>query len=89
MLFLQMKRGEYLTIGEDIVIQAFPDSGSSLRLAITAPKEVTILRGEVLERNGEERPQCLLDPNVKKGKKGRTPQKVRDTFPERNLVSSG
>ncbi|WP_161843877.1 carbon storage regulator [Pseudoflavonifractor sp. 524-17] len=45
MLFLQMKEGEYLTIGEDIVIQVFPDSSTTARLGIKAPKEITILRG--------------------------------------------
>ena len=59
MLSLQLKDGEYLTIGEDIVIQVF--ANSTIRLAIQAPREVPIVRGEVLERSGEERPQCLLD----------------------------
>lgn len=61
MLFLQMKEGEYLTIGEEIVIQVFPDSSTSARLAIKAPKELAILRGEVRERNGGQRPKGLVD----------------------------
>ena len=62
MLFLQMKEGEYLTIGEDIVIQVFPDSSTTARLGIKAPKEITILRGEVRERNGCRRPNGLVGP---------------------------
>lgn len=59
MLSLQLKDGEYLTIGEDIVIQVF--TNSTIKLAIQAPKELTVLRGEVLERSGEERPACVVD----------------------------
>ena len=61
MLSLMLKEGEYLTIGEDIVIQVFPDSSTSARLAIKAPKELTVLRGEVRERNGAQRPKGLVD----------------------------
>ena len=64
MLSLQLKDGEYLTIGEDIVIQVF--ANSTIKLAIQAPREVPILRGEVLERNGEERPSCVVDINAPK-----------------------
>ena len=44
MLFLRLKSGEYLTIGEDIAIQVFPESGAAVRVAINAPKDVDILR---------------------------------------------
>ena len=64
MLSLQLKDGEYLTIGEDIVIQVF--TNSTIRVAVQAPRNMTVLRGEVLERNGEERPECLFDQNDKK-----------------------
>ena len=62
MLSLMLKEGEYLTIGEDIVVQAFPDSKSRVRLAIKAPKDVTILRGDVRERAGARRPDGLVGP---------------------------
>ena len=68
MLSLHLKDGEYLTIGEDIVIQVF--TTSTVRVAVQAPKEKTILRGEVLERNGEVRPDCL------RGSAKRSPQTV-------------
>ena len=64
MLALNLKDGEYLTIGEDIVIQVF--TSSTIRVSVNAPKDKTILRGEVLERIGEERPGCLLDPGAKR-----------------------
>ena len=66
MLSLQLKDGEYLTIGEDIVIQVF--TNSPVKLFVTAPKDKAILRGEVLERNGEERPDCVFDtPEISLG----------------------
>ena len=61
MLSLMLKEGEYLTIGEDVVVQAFPDSKSRVRLAISAPKDVTILRGDLRERGGAERPDCVRE----------------------------
>ena len=60
MLSLMLKEGEYLTIGEDIVVQVFPDSKSRVRLAIKAPKDVAILRGDLRERTGAKRPEGLV-----------------------------
>lgn len=59
MLSLMLKEGEYLTIGEDIVVQVFPDSKSRTRLSISAPKDVIILRGDLREKGGAERPECV------------------------------
>ena len=59
MLSLQLKSGEYITIGEDIAVQIFEQSGSSFRVAVKAPRELPILRGEVHERAGN-RPDGLL-----------------------------
>ena len=58
MLSLQLKSGEYITIGDDIVVQIFEQPGSSFRVAVKAPRELTILRGEVHERSGD-RPDGL------------------------------
>ena len=60
MLFLQLKSGEYLTIGEDIAVQVFRDGSERIRVAVKAPRSVTILRGEVWEQNGEDRPDGLI-----------------------------
>ena len=64
MLSLQLKSGEYLTIGNDIAVQVF-QNGPTLRVAVKAPREVPILRGEVLERNGEGRPEGLRQKRPK------------------------
>ena len=60
MLLLQMRPGEYLTIGEDIAVQVFHGPGTRIRVAVKAPKDIAILRGEVRERNGEARPEGLI-----------------------------
>ena len=64
MLFLQLKSGEYLTIGDDIAIQVFQGSGAYVRVGVNAPKNMTVLRGEVRERTRAERPEGLVDPPV-------------------------
>lgn len=58
MLSLQLKDGEYITIGDDIVVQIFRD-GPVNRVMVQAPRELTILRGELQEKEGE-RPERLL-----------------------------
>ncbi|MCI8554002.1 MAG: carbon storage regulator, partial [Clostridiales bacterium] len=40
MLSLQLKSGEYFTIGDDIVVQVFHDS-SSFRVQVKAPRELS------------------------------------------------
>lgn len=59
MLSLQLRTGDYLTIGKDVVVQLNHISGDRCRLMIKAPREVPVLRGELLERAGAERPECV------------------------------
>ncbi len=61
MLCLSLLPGEYLTIGEDVVLKYNETTGERCRLVINAPREVPIVRGKVLERNGNERPECVLE----------------------------
>ena len=57
MLCLNLNVGEYLTIGEDVVVQLDRITGDRCKLVVEAPREVPILRGEVLERYGGKRPR--------------------------------
>ena len=57
MLSLGRNPGEYLVIGDDIVIQVVSMEGD-LRLSIDAPNSVSIVRGEVYEKY-HEKPKCL------------------------------
>jgi len=74
MLSLQLKSGDYVTIGEDIVIQVF--TNSTIKMSVQAPKDMTILRGDVRERNGGERPVCLFEPSSAKVRKDRNMPQV-------------
>jgi len=49
MLILTRKTGESILIGDDILIKVVETGKNSIRLGIEAPKEVTVLRQEVLE----------------------------------------
>jgi carbon storage regulator len=56
MLVLTRKPGQSIMIGDGIEVQVLSVSGEKVRLGITAPRDVTIFRDEVLERiQGEER----------------------------------
>ena len=71
MLFLQLKSGEYMTIGEGVVVQLNQITGDRCKLMIEAPREIPVIRGELLERAGEERPECVFDE----------PQRHRQSLP--------
>ena len=60
MLNLNLKEGEYLTIGDDIVVQTFP-FGSQTQVLIDAPRELTVLRGKLRERSGEKKPGAVIE----------------------------
>ena len=49
MLILQRKPGESLVIGEDVRVSVVSIEGGRVRLAISAPPEVSILRSELLD----------------------------------------
>ena len=59
MLKLSLTPGEYLTIGEDIVVQVYRSEGGRSYLAVDAPREIPIVRGAVREREGGLRPARL------------------------------
>jgi carbon storage regulator len=56
MLVLSRKEGEAIVIGDEIEITVSSVFGKKVRLAISAPDDVVIMRREVLERLGG----CLL-----------------------------
>jgi len=52
MLVLTRKPGQSILIGDRIEVQVLSVSGEKVRVGITAPRDVTIFRDEVLERIG-------------------------------------
>lgn len=59
MLVLSRKRKESLVIGDNIVIQVVRLSSDAVRLGITAPDDVKIMRTELIEKDAEESPPSL------------------------------
>ena len=51
MLVLGRKPGEYVVIDDKIIVKVVKSDAGDLRLAIDAPKDIPIVRGEVYERN--------------------------------------
>lgn len=49
MLVLGRKPGEYVMIGQDIMVKVIKSDDGDLRLAINAPKSINITRGEIFE----------------------------------------
>lgn len=49
MLVLGRKPGEYIVIGDSIKVKVVKSDNGDLRLAVDAPKDVKITRGEVWE----------------------------------------
>ena len=68
MLALTVREGDYVTIGEDVVVQVLK-TGDVFRIAIDAPKSMDIRRSKVQEAMGEV-PECIRQvrrQNVPKG----------------------
>ena len=57
MLMLGRNPEEYVVIGDDIVVKVVSVDGD-LKLAIDAPKDMSILRGEVYEKTHKP-PKCI------------------------------
>ncbi len=51
MLVLGRKPGEYVLIDDNIMVKVIKSDEGHLRLAIEAPKHISIVRGELLEEN--------------------------------------
>ena len=54
MLVLGRKPGEYVMIGQDVMVKVIKSEDGDLRLAIDAPRSVNIVRGELYERQTKE-----------------------------------
>jgi len=53
MLVLSRKKGESIWLGDQIEITISEIKGDQVRIAINAPKNVTILRGELIKEVSE------------------------------------
>ncbi|KGP73566.1 carbon storage regulator [Pontibacillus yanchengensis Y32] len=55
MLVIGRKPGEYVMLDDDIMVKVVKSEDGHLRLAIDAPKDVKITRGELYEDQNNER----------------------------------
>lgn len=51
MLILSRRVGESVTIGDNITVTVTGINGAQVRIGITAPKDVTVLREEIADRS--------------------------------------
>lgn len=74
MLILQRKKGESLSISDNITITIMDTGADWVKLAIDAPKEIPVFRSELKEAADENKkasaevPQSLLNEILKKKK---------------------
>lgn len=85
MLILTRTEGEVLRIGDDITIQVITTQGGGVRLGITAPDDVRVLRSELVDRRIEtgsepaETPAARSDAERPRLRLRRRPRKVEPT----------
>lgn len=72
MLVITRKKGESVLIGDNIEITIAKIDDGSVKIAISAPKEVTILRKELYSEIQEENKQAAkIDMSILKNLKGK------------------
>ncbi|HHW20824.1 MAG TPA: carbon storage regulator CsrA [Thermodesulfovibrio thiophilus] len=59
MLVLTRKSGQYIRIGDNIIIKIIDIDGSQIKIGIEAPKGIQIFRGELYEKLRESNIEAL------------------------------
>lgn len=65
MLALTRKAGERIVIGDNITVTVVEVKGDVVRLGIEAPKEIRILRGEIIDAIAAENKAAIVDKEVR------------------------
>ena len=66
MLILTRRLGESLSIGDDVKLTVLSIKANQVRIGIEAPKEVSIQRTKLLEKNQEEESEKENEENAEK-----------------------
>lgn len=66
MLILSRRVGESLTIGDDVVVTVVAITGNQIRLGITAPRQIRVLREEIYKAMREENQAAASVPDAKR-----------------------
>ena len=95
-MILQRKAGESLVIGDDITVRVISVDGTRVRLAISAPEDVPILRSELIIATAANRDSAreetaptelldllggVLDHKRERSASGRTPSETDPPVP--------
>lgn len=64
MLVMTRKIGEEVVIGDDIRIMVTNVSGQSVRLSVSAPREIPVHRGEIHEKIARQAAAAIHDETV-------------------------
>lgn len=83
MLIIRRRRGESIVIGEDIEIEILETSPTQVKLGISAPKEVTVLRSEIRVTRDVNRAASSSDPN----KLSQLVDQIRESEPSPQALS--
>ena len=64
MLILQRRPGESLRIGDNIEVSVISIDGGRVRLAITAPTDITVLRSELVQARAANQESVMEDSSL-------------------------
>ena len=62
MLVLSRRAGESILIGGEVEIVILGTDGGQVRVGIRAPRDITVLRKELLQEEGEDNSQAATPP---------------------------
>lgn len=77
MLVLTRRPGESITMGKEIVVTVLEVNGNQVRVGITAPRDVQVLREEIYRAMQEENRAAARGPNLLRLLEGVTPHLQR------------
>jgi carbon storage regulator len=49
-LVLTRKEGEWISIGDDVIVRVLSVKGDQVQLGVAAPREIAVFRGEIREQ---------------------------------------
>jgi carbon storage regulator len=64
MLVLKRKEGQSLIIGDNIIVKVIEIEGRSVKIGIEAPKDISIVREELLEKIKQKVAESRLDESM-------------------------
>ena len=63
MLIINRRSGEKIVVAETITVSVLSIAGNRVKIGITAPGDVHIVREELLQRNQAEASACTFSPS--------------------------